>query len=157
MGKRSKSKGSSYEREFVQRVQDAGLPARRVPLSGAMAGYKDDVVVCDDFRIECKFRRDGAGFSRLHGWIEGMNALELPASGLIVMKFENWIALTRRRVDTADHTLELTEGRIGSLEVSAQKGLLGWLGEADALALRRVRSPWLMVERMPTETGVAHE
>lgn len=148
----SKSKGSYWERKFVAAVQDAGLPARRVPLSGAMAHYKDDVVVCDEVRVECKYRRNGEGFSRLYGWIGGHSALELPESGLIVYRFGHWLELVRQRIDAENAQLELIEAVPSSTfvtkSVSEQKTLLGWLGEADCLGLRRAHDAWLVAERV---------
>ena len=50
---RNKAKGSTYERELVNRLQDAGLVAYRQPLSGALAReeWKGDVrVELDDER-----------------------------------------------------------------------------------------------------------
>jgi len=136
MSKRAKANGSRYEREFVALMDDNGLPAHRVPLSGAMEGYKDDVVVCDEIRVECKFRRDGAGFSRLHDWMpEPGKVLRLAASGLIVWRLADWAAHVRGELE-APPSVER--------DVTAQKTLLAWMGEADVLALRRRRHPWLV-------------
>jgi hypothetical protein len=68
----AKRKGSGFEREVVEALKAAGLSAWRVPLSGAMAEYKGDVIVEIDslgyeFRIECKRRK--AGFKTLYGWL----------------------------------------------------------------------------------------
>jgi len=49
----SKRKGNRIEREIVQRHRDAGIPAERVPLSGATGGtYSGDLRVgAEDLRI----------------------------------------------------------------------------------------------------------
>ena len=64
-------KGSGFEREVVDMLQRGGYTARRVPLSGAMAEYKGDVILdlgaFGSFQIECKRRR--AGFKTLYSWL----------------------------------------------------------------------------------------
>lgn len=140
MGKGRKAKGSRYERELVALVMDEGLQARRVPLSGAMKNYKDDVVVMDAYRVECKYRADGENFSRLHDWIDGYDILILPESQLLVYTFEAWIAWLVAKENGDGTPLVSTTTR----EVSTQKKLLDWLGESDFLALRRARKPWLI-------------
>lgn len=62
----AKRKGSGFEREVVEALKAAGLAAKRVPLSGAMAEYKGDVIV-GDYRMECKRRK--AGFKTHYGWL----------------------------------------------------------------------------------------
>jgi len=44
-GRSPKNKGSGYEREVVSEAQEAGFCARRVPLSGAMSEYPNDVQI----------------------------------------------------------------------------------------------------------------
>ena len=159
-GNRNKARGSGYEREIVQIIQDLALPAHRVPLSGAMAGYRDDVVVCDRWRVEVKYRQKAAGFSRLHGWrqtalastdvigLPGANlfrrpiGLHLVESGLVVYSLIHWVAICRAAVDGVD-----LDPILVTKKVTPQLGLLGWLGEADALALRRPRHPWVVCVR----------
>ena len=136
-------KGSRYERELVRLVQEAGLPAHRVPLSGAMNGYDDDVVVCDTWRVECKYRRTGAGFSRLHDWLGTADALDLPASDLVVYSLDYWLSLVRARIDGHRDPVPSSVTKL----VSQQKALIGWLGGAHFLAVRKPRAPWLIIER----------
>lgn len=66
MGKPSRDKGARYERETVRDIQSWGLVAHRVPLSGAVDGYADDVVIehptLGDLRIECKRRAKIASY-----------------------------------------------------------------------------------------------
>lgn len=145
MGRHSKRKGSHYEREFVQRVQDLGLPAHRVPLSGAMGGrFADDVVVADEWRIECKYRADGSGFKRLYEWLGGSRRLVVDAEGvcLEVHTLEAWVALKTLCVDGVDAEPYFEEVRESS---STWATLRGWVGGADYLALRMPRMPWLVV------------
>ena len=70
-GKRRK--GSNGEREIVAILNDHGLPARRVPLSGAMSatGFGGDVLVKDgDGECTWEVKRRGQGFKRLEAWME---------------------------------------------------------------------------------------
>lgn len=50
MGKPSRDKGNRMERELVHILTAAGIPARRVPLSGAMkdTGFGGDLLVADN-------------------------------------------------------------------------------------------------------------
>ncbi len=138
MSRNSKAKGSRYEREFVELVRTSGHAAERVPLSGAMAGYPDDVVINGSVRVECKFRKDGAGFSRLHTWHPGPgHVLELTESNLCVYSLDDWLERLRCEKLELAHT---------SSSVTPQQTLLRWLGEAHALAVRRTRAPWLVCE-----------
>ena len=60
MGKSQRDKGARYGREVVNQLKSWGVVAHRVPLSGAVEGYDDDVVVeadAGDLRIECKRRK----------------------------------------------------------------------------------------------------
>lgn len=61
----SKQKGDRFEREIVNAMQDAGLAALRIPLSGSMTGFKGDItcpVQGEDWKFECKVRHSGFGF-----------------------------------------------------------------------------------------------
>lgn len=136
----AKAKGSRYERELVALVDELGLPAHRVPLSGAMQGYKDDVVIADTWRVECKYRRDGTGFKRLHDWMDAApECLHLVKSGLLVFRLDDWCRLARSTIDGMGVVYSLTESN-----ASEQKTLLKWKGGADVLALRRAHYGWLM-------------
>lgn len=55
-GRSPKAKGSGYEREVVNDAQEAGLYARRVPLSGAMQEYPNDVQI-GEYTYELKRRK----------------------------------------------------------------------------------------------------
>jgi hypothetical protein len=69
MAKRSRDKGQRIERELVHLHLDAGIPASRVPLSGAAGGaYAGDVRILD-LRAEVKARATGAGFKQLETWL----------------------------------------------------------------------------------------
>lgn len=146
-GNRNKARGSSYEREFVQECIELGRLARRVPLSGAMKEYKDDVVVGEgdqQQRVECKYRSDASNFKRLHSWHPGPGqVLVLPRSGLEVYHLADWLDIVAARARGEE--LVLFDATFK--DVTRQSGLLDWLGDADALAVRRPRHPWLICIR----------
>ncbi len=78
-GRPPRQKGDRLEREVVKLLQAAGVPARRVPLSGSMAGYPGDVLATMAGRelcLEVKARRD---FKTLHAWLERRDAVILKA------------------------------------------------------------------------------
>lgn len=86
MGKRSRDKGSRTEREFAKLIG-----GQRVPLSGAMTGYKGDVIGLG-MTWECKARKDG--FKTLYKWLDGENdALAVKADRkewLVVMPLDQF-------------------------------------------------------------------
>ncbi|MDK8182083.1 hypothetical protein [Paenibacillus sp. UMB4589-SE434] len=62
MGKSQRDKGARGEREFAELVG-----GQRVPLSGAMDGYWNDVKLPNGMEAEVK-RRKG-GFNQLYQWV----------------------------------------------------------------------------------------
>jgi len=62
MGKYERTKGINAERELVHLLEDLGVQAHRVPLSGAMANYKDDIVLEDESTVEVKRRKKISAF-----------------------------------------------------------------------------------------------
>lgn len=155
----SKSKGTRYERELVHMCQDVGIGAYRVPMSGSLSGFssacEDDVVIDDYGRIEVKYRRRAEGFSRFYDWIGDADGVWLEASGLIVLTWRAWSERVLAIIDERDEpTLDIVEKA-----VSAQRTVIGWMGEADVLACRKAGTRytsredlWLFCER--TRKGV---
>lgn len=79
-GKASRAKGDRFERAIVRLLQDLGIDAQRVPLSGSAGGkfgkFSGDILVeClgRDLVVEAKSR--SAGFRQLYKWLEGRDAL----------------------------------------------------------------------------------
>jgi len=152
----SKSKGGSWERDFVRVVQGYGLGAMKVPLSGALADYPDDVVVTVpetelvqgfELRVECKYRKTGTGFKRLYGWLEGSTDLALITDDLVVRRVEHW---------ALDMKAEPRTVQTSARKSASRKVMLDWMGAADVLALRMAtpqkgprsgKLPWLIVMR----------
>lgn len=99
MGKFSKDKGTRGERDFVSRLKKEGITARRVPLSGAMAGYKNDIILDwlgTDEDSEVKLRADG--FKELYKWIKPVKILFVKANrqeGLAVIRLTDFAKLLR--------------------------------------------------------------
>jgi Holliday junction resolvase len=80
-GRASRDKGNRLERAIVRLLQDHGLAAERVPLSGAAGGsYLGDLtvpVIGRDLVVEAKARANG--FSRLYAWLEDRDLLIIKA------------------------------------------------------------------------------
>jgi Holliday junction resolvase len=80
-GRASREKGNRTERAIVRLLQDRGLAAERVPLSGAargrFAGDTSVLALGRDLRGEAKCR--GNGFNRLYDWLEGRDFLVVRA------------------------------------------------------------------------------
>ena len=82
MSSKSKDKGSRFERDIVNRHHEEGITAKKVPLSGAVDGYKGDVEIqYPSFGKptigECKSRKNGEGFITLEKWIKDCDILFL--------------------------------------------------------------------------------
>ena len=108
-GKRRK--GSGGERELVRLLTEAGIPARRVPLSGAMkdTGFGGDVLVlvkchhCRRWDYECdhpeKFerkyevKRRAQGWKKLYQYLADNYAVAVRADG--DTSAENWLVTLR--------------------------------------------------------------
>jgi hypothetical protein len=64
MGKSQRDKGSRGEREFASLIPGA----KRIPLSGAMDGFTNDVELPNGWKAEVKRRK--SGFKTLYDWVE---------------------------------------------------------------------------------------
>jgi Holliday junction resolvase len=62
MGKSQRDKGARGEREFAKLTN-----GKRVPLSGAMEGYANDVIA---YGMQFEVKRRKSGFKQLYEWIE---------------------------------------------------------------------------------------
>ena len=126
MGKPQQRKGYRVEREIVLLHQAAGIPARRVILSGAAAHlmpmepeqgglladvYRGDVkVILEDRELtaEVKARKNGSGFVQIERWLSGNDLLFLKRNSkrpndrlalLVCMPWQvyAWLAANRGR------------------------------------------------------------
>jgi Archaeal holliday junction resolvase (hjc) len=80
-GRTSRDKGNRLERAIVKLLQEHGLGAERIPLSGSVGGsFSGDVtapLIGRDLTIECKSRANG--FARLYSWLEDRDVLIVKA------------------------------------------------------------------------------
>src|SRR3984893_19047203 len=80
-GRAARDKGNRLERAIVRLLQDHGLGAERIPLSGSAGGsFSGDVttpLLGRDLTIECKSRANG--FLKLYTWLEDRDALIIKA------------------------------------------------------------------------------
>lgn len=99
-GRKAKVKGVSFERAVVKALQDAGLAATRVPLSGSAGGpYSGDIdcpVLGADRKLECK--RRARAFGTLYQMLGPNYALVIRddrTEPLVVQRFDDWARLAR--------------------------------------------------------------
>lgn len=100
MASPSKRKGDGFEREVVALLNFFGIPASRVPLSGALGGeHSGDVrVVLARGRetIECKRRK--RSFGQIVAWLGGHYALVIRddrCEPLVIMRLKDWAVAHR--------------------------------------------------------------
>lgn len=97
MGKASRDKGGRFERELVNTARAHELEAYRVPLSGAVEGFKNDLIIKigrTTWEVEAKKR--GSGFKFLYDNIEGADVLVVGADRkkpLAVLDYEDFCDL----------------------------------------------------------------
>ena len=92
-------KGSNAERELVKLLREAGIPAKRVPLSGAAEGYPGDVKYTDvadldnpDKTAEVKIR--STGFKQIYKWLADNDILAIRSDRnewLVVQRLKDWV------------------------------------------------------------------
>lgn len=101
-GRHSRNKGARIEREVVNLLQELGLAAERVPLSGAVknrhtAGGDVWVPVKNvDRLLEVKCRADG--FKQIYDWMSGNYGLVIRRDRdepLIVLRFAEFAELAK--------------------------------------------------------------
>ena len=105
-GRASRAKGNRVEREIVHAFQDLGIPAERVPLSGAAGGsYSGDIIINNQLRAEVKARKEGTGFSLLYRWLADNDMLIVKQDRhqpLVVMPVEKLAAFFKDHQPEAD-------------------------------------------------------
>ena len=102
MANRSKQKGDRVERRIVHMFEGIGIPAKRVPLSGAVADYPHDVIVehpkHGELSVECKARKNRDGFATLERWKGEADLLMLVSDRQeprVYMTWEMFVALVK--------------------------------------------------------------
>jgi Holliday junction resolvase len=97
----SKRKGDGFELEVVHFLQDAGIAAEKIPLSGAVKGgsFEGDIAVPIrgvDKRLECK--RRARAFGTLYGWLANHYALVVRdnrTEPLVLLRLKDFVDLAR--------------------------------------------------------------
>lgn len=100
-GRSPKRKGSSFEREVVHALQDLGLAAERVPLSGAVKHPKFDHDITvpvrgHDVRLEAKRRKRAfATVDKMLGTNYALICRDDRSRPLVVMTLETFAELAK--------------------------------------------------------------
>jgi len=95
-GRAPRQKGDRAERAVVKALQEAGIEAKRVPLSGSAKGYPGDVCALVGGRKVCLEVKARADFKTLYGWLQDRDGLILKGDRrepLIVMKLQTLLTL----------------------------------------------------------------
>lgn len=158
VGKKSNRKGKRREREIAKL-----LGGERVPMSGALDGLPNDVVLPNGWRTEVKARK--SGLAVLYGWLEDADVVafrEIGGEWLFVMDlahFKLWLdGESIRRQSLAAALAAIGRGEtslvVGKhLRFAARERKSGfatiraWLKaeNADALLYKADRKDWLVV------------
>jgi hypothetical protein len=116
----AKAKGTRLEVEIAKAFRDAGLDkkASRMPLSGAISGFKSDIHTSLPFIIEAKnqetwsplaymdqAQRDSDLTGKMPVVVMSKNRLPQP---MVMMKFEDWILILQRAF--IENKLPITTG-----------------------------------------------
>lgn len=104
---KAKAKGTRAENLVRDLHLEAGVPAERVPLSGALGGkYTGDVIVGSIehpiFRIEVKSRKTGTGFATIEKWLGKHDILFLKkdrTTPFVCMPFETYIKIMKGYIE----------------------------------------------------------
>lgn len=147
-GKRSRDKGARRERELVHYLQGCEIPAKRVPLSGAARGFKADVIATVDgveYKIEVKSRakdydriyelfdsieeNDEVGFTAEHQFVFISLDFKQAVGNSFIFTPVSRFNLAKKFARTVNKILRMRE----------------LLGEADLLAIKADRKPWLFI------------
>ena len=95
MGKAQRDKGARFERELVNTAKAHGLDAKRVPLSGAAEGFKNDVLIDAGGVMGNEAKKRGAGLSYLRQ-LDGSDVLigadRRPALAALIRDFCDLLA-----------------------------------------------------------------
>lgn len=101
MPRTQKRKGTRVEHEMVKRLQDEGIHAWRVPGSGAFGGrLNSDLKIGhqEEFDVEVKSRKGGAGFQTLENWLGSNDLLFLKRNytdPMVVMEWKTFVGFMR--------------------------------------------------------------
>lgn len=134
MGKKSQTKGYRVEHELVKRLNELGIPARRVPLSGATSFAKGDVHITlnnKDYIVEVKARANG--FAK---WYKMVGAYLLFKDGYFICSYQTFIKFLKGE----EIPVKATHYEIGS-------ELIDWIRNADLLFMKADFKDFLVMFR----------
>jgi Holliday junction resolvase len=101
-GKAPRQKGNRFERGIVSDLRAAGLNAFRVPLSGSMRGFKQDVVIrLPDRQLTLEAKCRASGFSFIYNAIKDADLLAIKVDRgepLLVMRLKDAAAILGQSV-----------------------------------------------------------
>ncbi|MDA8344444.1 MAG: hypothetical protein M0Z66_03050 [Thermaerobacter sp.] len=157
-GKKSNRKGKRREREVAKL-----LGGERVPLSGALDGHPNDVVLPNGWRTEVKARSGGLGL--IYGWLGDAEVVAFRETGeewlfaMTLQHFKLWLGggrLRRQPVAAALAALRRGEANLviaqGVRLVAHERKsgfatIRSWLAaeNADALLYKADRHDWLTI------------
>lgn len=140
MGKASRDKGSRNERLLVHTMHNLGLKAYRVPLSGAMAHYKADVIVdtgVHQFKIEVKSRK--CSFTKIYTLLGNEIAHRFECDGICVYITKDFFSAITVLSEGGVYKKET--GKLYS-RIAKMRELLG---EAEILAIKDDRRPFMYI------------
>ena len=118
-------KGSRVENLLVKAHEADGIKAMRVPLSGAMAGWKGDLRV-GELVAEVKARANGEGFSTLNRWLGENDLLFVKQDRkqpLVVMPWGVYVRLLKaghRAIKAVDPQATVLAGSLAPFEGEGQ-------------------------------------
>jgi len=97
-GKSNARKGRDHENNTVKELMRAGIPARRVPLSGAIDGWPGDIQfgIGEMVPGQVKFSGDKRGQGQIRRWIIDHFALFLRAPNeetLVVLRLKDFMGM----------------------------------------------------------------
>lgn len=104
-GRSSKTKGTRVERELVKKLEKDGIPAWRVPMSGAIGGsLNSDIKIGPDREWDCevKARKGGGEFVQIEKWLSGNQCLFLKRDfqdPLVVMEWDVFVDLFKSHLE----------------------------------------------------------
>ena len=104
-GRSSKTKGTRVERELVKKLEKDGIPAWRVPMSGAIGGsLNSDIKIGPDKEWDCevKARKGGGGFVQIERWLGNNQCLFLKRGfqdPLVVVEWDVFVDLFKSHLE----------------------------------------------------------
>jgi len=102
LGKSQRDKGSRAEREFAKLTG-----GKRVPLSGAMEGYGNDVIA---YGLEFEVKRRKSGFKQLYDWIN--DPRENPDAVALRTDHNEWLVCMK--LTKFDELMKGKRGNVGN-------------------------------------------